>query len=115
MNVQTEQDGCLLSGHILHLAKTTWFILVKVRKVNSKEHCITSKLNSNLLKSENISDFDLKYTNENLRILYGLINGTAYISFDIFWIRIQFRSNLDNTFIRTVYGDSPIEEWTQIK
>lgn len=74
-----------------------------------------NELNSNLLKSENISDFDLKYTNENLRILYGLINGTAYISFDIFWIRIQFRSNLDNTFIRTVYGDSPIEEWTQIK
>lgn len=74
-----------------------------------------NELNSNLLKSENISDFDLKYTNENLRILYGLINGTAYISFDIYWIRIQFRSNLDNTFIRTVYGDSPIEEWTQIK
>ena len=47
MNVHTEKDGCLLSGHILHLTKTTWFIWAKVRKVNSKEHCITSKLNSN--------------------------------------------------------------------
>lgn len=76
MNVQTEQDGCLLSGHILHLAKTTWFILVKVRKVNSKEHCITSKLNSKtLIDSSSISEYLFKLilnkSSFSVIIMYG--------------------------------------------
>lgn len=80
-----------------------------------------NELNSNLSKlyvssTQNISDFDSKYTtNGRLRILYGIINSAAYISFDVIWIRIQFKAATNSLSWRIVYGDSPIGEWTQLK
>ena len=67
--------------------------------------------------TENIADFDSKYTtiNKRLRILYGIIENGAYISFDVNWIRIQLKSDTSNLFVRIVYGSSKIENWVQIK
>ena len=53
--------------------------------------------------------------NGRLRILYGIINSAAYISFDVIWIRIQFKAAANSLSWRIVYGDSPIGEWTQLK
>ena len=66
---------------------------------------------------ENIADFDSKYTTENgrLRILYGIIENVAYISFDVNWIRIQLKSDADYLFVRIVYGNNQIGNWLQIK
>ena len=81
-----------------------------------------NELNSNTSKlyismTENIADFDSKYTtiNKRLRILYGIIENDAYISFDVNWIRIQLKSDTSNLFVRIVYGNSQIENWVQIK
>lgn len=81
-----------------------------------------NELNSNTSKlyismTENIADFDSKYTtiNKRLRILYGIIENDAYISFDVNWIRIQLKSDTSNLFVRIVYGSSQIENWVQIK
>lgn len=80
-----------------------------------------NELDGNLSKlyvssTQNISDFDSKYTtNGRLRILYGIINSAAYISFDVIWIRIQFKAAANSLSWRIVYGDSPIGEWTQLK
>ncbi|RHO89150.1 hypothetical protein DW061_07315 [Ruminococcus sp. AF42-9BH] len=75
----------------------------------------TSKLYISMTK--NIAAFDSKYTttNEGLRILYGIIENAAYISFDVVWIRIQLKANTSNLFVRIVYGSSQIENWVQIK
>lgn len=81
-----------------------------------------NQLNSNTSKlyistTKNIAAFDSKYTttNEGLRILYGIIENAAYISFDVVWIRIQLKANTSNLFVRIVYGSSQIENWVQIK
>lgn len=73
-----------------------------------------NELNSNTSKTENISDFDSKYLANRIRILYGIINNVAYISFDVIWIRIQFKAATNNLSWRIVYGDSEVGEWTQI-
>lgn len=50
-----------------------------------------------------------------LKIYYGIIDGTAYISLDARWIRLQFKfSGGDNTFTRVVYGGSAPSEWKKI-
>lgn len=86
-------------------------ILGAINELNSN----TSKLYISMAK--NIADFDSKYTttNERLRILYGIIENVAYISFDVVWIRIQLKANTSNLFVRIVYGSSQIENWVQIK
>lgn len=86
-------------------------ILGALNELNSK----TSKLYISMAK--NIAAFDSKYTttNEGLRILYGIIENAAYISFDVVWIRIQLKANTNNLFVRIVYGSSQIENWVQIK
>ena len=71
-------------------------------------------LNSNLEKTADISDFDSAYTTLELRILFGVIENTAYISFDIIWIRIQLRCDLDSIEMRNIYGSSPVPEWKTI-
>lgn len=83
---------------------------------------VINELNSNTSKlyismTKNIADFDSKYTttNERLRILYGIIENTAYISFDVNWIRIQLKADASNIFVRIVYGSSQIGNWVQIK
>lgn len=68
-------------------------------------------LNGNIVRTTNISDFSTDYENSKFRILYGLIENVAYISFDIFWIRIQLRGSLNNIKMRCIYGDSPAPEW----
>ena len=75
----------------------------------------TSKLY--ISKTKNIADFNSKYTttNERLRILYGIIEDTAYISFDVNWIRIQLKADASNIFVRIVYGSNQIGNWVQIK
>lgn len=86
-------------------------ILGAINELNSN----TSKLYISMTK--NIADFDSRYTttNERLRILYGIIEGAAYISFDVVWIRIQLKTNTSNLFVRIVYGSSQIKNWVQIK
>lgn len=86
-------------------------ILGALNELNSN----TSKLYISMTK--NIADFDSKYTttNERLRILYGIIEGAAYISFDVVWIRIQLKADTSNLFVRIVYGSSQIKNWVQIK
>lgn len=86
-------------------------ILGAINELNSN----TSKLYISMTK--NIAAFDSKYTttNEGLRILYGIIENAAYISFDVVWIRIQLKANTSNLFVRIVYGSSQIENWVQIK
>lgn len=81
-----------------------------------------NELNSNTSKlyiamSKNIADFNSKYTtaNERLRILYGIIENAAYISFDVNWIRIQLKADASNIFVRIVYGGNQIGNWVQIK
>lgn len=75
----------------------------------------TSRLYISMTK--NIADFNSKYTtiNERLRILYGIIEDIAYISFDINWIRIQLKADASNIFVRIVYGGNQIGNWVQIK
>lgn len=75
----------------------------------------TSRLYISMTK--NIADFNSKYTtiNERLRILYGIIEDTAYISFDVNWIRIQLKADASNIFVRIVYGGNQIGNWVQIK
>lgn len=86
-------------------------ILGAINELNSN----TSKLYISMTK--NIAAFDSKYTttNEGLRILYGIIENAAYISFDVVWVRIQLKANTSNLFVRIVYGSSQIENWVQIK
>lgn len=75
----------------------------------------TSRLYISMTK--NIADFNSKYTttNEKLRILYGIIEDIAYISFDVNWIRIQLKAGASNIFVRIVYGGNQIGNWVQIK
>lgn len=75
----------------------------------------TSRLYISMTK--NIADFNSKYTttNERLRILYGIIEDIAYISFDVNWIRIQLKADASNIFVRIVYGSNKIGNWVQIK
>lgn len=76
-----------------------------------------NELNSNISTTQNISDFDSKHTtiNAGLRILYGIIENVAYISFDVIWIRIQFKADLSSLSWRIVYGNNGAGKWTQIK
>ena len=48
------------------------------------------------------------------RILYGLISDTLYLSFDIIWIRIQFKANATGLFMRRIYGAGDVPNWVQI-
>ena len=76
-----------------------------------------NELNSNISRTQNISDFDSKHTTigGRLRILYGIIENVAYISFDVIWIRIQFKADQSDFSWRIVYGDNGAGKWTQIK
>lgn len=71
-------------------------------------------LNSEVVRTTNTSDFSTAYEESNFRILYGLIENVAYISFDIIWIRIQLRCSLNNIEMRCIYGSSPAPEWKSI-
>lgn len=103
--------GKLTNAVISNLQTNNQTMIGAINELNSN----TSKLYISMTK--NIADFDSKYTttNERLRILYGIIKNTAYISFDVNWIRIQLKADASNIFVRIVYGSSQIGNWVQIK
>lgn len=94
--------------------KLTNAVISNLQTSNKSVIGALNELNSNTSKTGNISDFDSKYLTNRLRILYGIINNAAYISFDVIWIRIQFKATTNNLSWRIVYGDSEVGEWTQI-
>lgn len=76
-----------------------------------------SPANSNIgkakmIQSTSLSDFDSKVTMDGLYIVYGMIDNTGYISFDINWIRLQFKISLNKVQYRLRYGDSSFTAWT---
>lgn len=96
------------------VGKLTNAVISNLQTNNKSVVGALNELNSNTSKTENISDFDSKYLANRIRILYGIINNVAYISFDVIWIRIQFKAATNNLSWRIVYGDSEVGEWTQI-
>lgn len=107
------------------LSKLSDFVLNKIAdkvfaKLQTNDKTILgaiNELNSNISRTQNISDFDSKHTTigGRLRILYGIIENAAYISFDVIWIRIQFKAGQSDFSWRIVYGDNGAGKWTQIK
>ena len=65
-----------------------------------------------MIQSTSLSDFDSKVTMDGLHIVYGMIDNTGYISFDINWIRLQFKISLNKVQYRLRYGDSSFTAWT---
>lgn len=64
-----------------------------------------------LLQSNVYQDYDTKLPEGTFRILYGITNISnvqyLYISFDIHWVRLQFRSNSTTGLqFRIIYGNS---------
>lgn len=97
------------------VGKLTNAVISKLETQNKSVIGALNELNSNVSITQNISDFDSKYTTKGrLRILCGIISNVAYVSFDVVWIRIQFKAATNNLSWRIVYGDSPIGEWTQL-
>lgn len=113
-------DGTGMKKSIL--SKLSDFVLNKIadkvfEKLQTNDKTILgaiNELNSNVVRTANISDFSTAYTDSKLRFLYGIIENTAYISFDIIWIRIQLRCDLDSIEMRNIYGSSPVPEWKTI-
>lgn len=96
------------------VGKLTNAVISNLQTSNQTVLGAINELNSNTSKTENISDFDSKYLTNRIRILYGIINNVAYISFDVIWIRIQFKAATNNLSWRIVYGNSEVGKWTQI-
>lgn len=69
-----------------------------------------------IVKTQNIADINAGYNvNDAPRIMWFYTGGTAqfYISFDFYWIRLQFRSNATYMEARVIYGNST-GSWTRI-
>ena len=60
------------------------------------------------------TDLDSALANNTYQILYGLISNALYISFDIMWVRLQFKVQNNNAWVRTVYGASSPSAWRSI-
>lgn len=59
--------------------------------------------------SDTLSDYDAVGLSNKNRIMYGSVSGnptTVYLSFDIGWIRIQFRYGGTSFQFRGIYGNS---------
>lgn len=103
------------------VGKLTNAVISNLQTSNKSVIGALNELNGNLSKlyvssTQNISDFDSKYsTNGRLRILCGIISNVAYISFDVIWIRIQFKATTSDLFWRIMYGDTASKGWMQIK
>ena len=76
-----------------------------------------TQLNSNfggitIVKATDIAQFDESGPANTYRIMYLMVDNHAYISFDISWIRLQFKS-ADKAVLqkRCVYGNS-VGEWS---
>lgn len=78
-----------------------------------------NELNSNMggatiRQTSNVAEFDGSLKGGSLQILWGLIDNVAYISFDISWIRLQFRIQLDVVSFRWKYGNTIITSWKEL-
>lgn len=58
-----------------------------------------------------ISDLDEVSPNSTFRICWGIFDNNAYVSFDISWIRLQFKVIYSNILCRNKYGNSDPSEW----
>ena len=65
-------------------------------------------------KSLSFDDFNKNLTSTTYRILYGVIDNTAYVSIDVSWIRIQFKASIDGLYSRNIYGSSPVPNWSAL-
>ena len=80
----------------------------KIRDLNSDMGGATIRRTSNVL------EFDGSLEGGSLQILWGLIDNIAYISFDLSWIRLQFRIQLDVVSFRWKYGNTTIQPWKEL-
>ncbi len=65
--------------------------------------------------SSNQADYDATSLNNVWRVLYGMFDNALYISFDINWVRLQFR--VRGALIiesRCIYGGSTGQPWKTI-
>ena len=65
-------------------------------------------------RTSNLSDFDNSFNGGNFRILWALIGDISYISFDMSWIRLQFRVQLASINYRWKYGQTTIQPWKEL-
>ena len=80
---------------------------------NNEAKTLSSNIGkTKMIQSTSLSDFDSKVTMDGLHIVYGMIDNTGYISFDINWIRLQFKISLNKVQYRLRYGDSSFTAWT---
>ena len=70
-------------------------------------------LGTKIIKTSNVSDFDANAPDGNIQIVFGVIDNIAYISFDISWIRLQFRVQSNNVNYRWKYGQTTIQSWRE--
>ena len=81
--------------------------------LNNEAKSLSSNIGkTKMIQSTILSDFDSKVTIDGLHIVYGMIDNTGYISFDINWIRLQFKISLNKVQYRLRYGDSSFTAWT---
>ena len=81
--------------------------------LNNEAKTLSSNIGkTKMIQSTSLSDFDSKVTMDGLHIVYGMIDNTGYISFDINWIRLQFKISLNKVQYRLRYGDSSFTAWT---
>lgn len=71
-----------------------------------------NQLNSDLagfkfVKSTTLSDYNAVGLTNMARILYGLFDNTLYLSFDLIWVRIQFKVDANGLYARRIYGSTP--------
>lgn len=75
---------------------------------------VVTQLGALAVRTSNLSDFDGAIPDWGLRIIYGLISNSAYISFDVTWIRLQFKVSTAGVACRMVYGNSGPSGWTPV-
>lgn len=65
--------------------------------------------------ASSVDDFDEAIEGTRLGITAGLFSSTAYISFDIVWIRLQFKvSGASSIAVRAKYGSSEPSAWKSL-
>lgn len=70
----------------------------------------TNKFNFAIV--DNVESINVNGISGKYRILLGLIENTAYVSIDVNWIRIQFKSGSDKKlYYRVIYGNNESGEW----
>lgn len=61
------------------------------------------------------ADYDATGISNVWRVLYGMFDSALYISFDINWVRLQFRVRGASIIeSRCIYGGSTVQPWKTI-